>query len=235
MPLKIGQPETSTFFGDPALDDDLPFVNRTFWVSLIEHVERDCGSPPRVILDVGCHTGGLLLELSRRFSPSGLYGIEPLEGARELAMQRLSGAAARVTVLKSWDEIPLGAVDLITSHEVLYLVPDLSGFMRRVRKALAPHGAAYVVLGCHSENPLWGTWREQLIAVGRQVYDHAPLEIMEAASSSGLLPSVQPLRTSGWVTYDPLRAAFQYADIRTMLDHHYRFKLIFRLCIAGDA
>jgi hypothetical protein len=66
------------------------------------------------------------------------------------------------------------------------------------------------------------------------VYDHTPFEIMKAASSEGFLPSVQPLRTSGWITYDPLRANFQYPDLQTMFDHHYRYKLIFRLRVADD-
>jgi hypothetical protein len=117
---------------------------------------------------------------------------------------------------------------------MLYLEPDVQDFMRRIRRVLSPGGAAYVVLGCHSENPLWQTWKTALIAEGHRVYDHTPIEIMEAASSAGLLPSVQPLRRSGWVTYDPLRAEFHYPDVQTMFDHHYRNKLIFRLCIADD-
>ena len=112
--------------------------------------------------------------------------------------------------------------------------PDVCGFMQRVRRVLASEGGAYVVLGCHSENPLWQTWRKALISAGRHVYDHMPIEIMEAASSAGLLPSVQPLRRSGWVTYDPLRAEFRYPDVQTMFDHHYRYKLIFRLRVADD-
>jgi hypothetical protein len=165
-----------------------------------------------------------------------LYGIEPLAAARLAASRRLTRATANVTLLDAseWDRIPTGAVNLTTSHEVLYLEPDLRDFMKRVRRVLASNGSAYVVLGCHSENPLWKTWKTSLVAAGRRVYDHMPLEIMEAASSAGLLPSVQPLRCSGWVTYDPLRAEFRYPDVQTMFDHHYRYKLIFRLRVNDD-
>ena len=45
---------------------------------------------------------------------------------------------------------------------------------------------------------------------------------------------IRALRRSGWVTYDPLRADFRYPDVRTMFDHHYRHKLIFRFYIADD-
>lgn len=130
--------------------------------------------------------------------------------------------------------IPTGAIDLITSHEMLYLEPDLSAFMRRVRRVLALQGVGYVVLGCHSENPLWQTWKKVLIKAGHLVYDHKPLKVMEAAAAAGLLPSVQPLRNSGWVTYDPREAEFEYPDVKTMFDHHYRYKLIFRFRVSDD-
>lgn len=236
MPLKSTKIERGTFFGTPALDKDLPIVNEVFWSSLIEHIERDCNPPPRVILDIGCHTGELLYALSRRFAPAELFGIEPLSAARIAASRRLDGAAGSVKLLDAseWGRVPSGAVNLITSHEMLYLEPDVRDFMARVRRALALGGVAYVVLGCHSENPLWPTWKVPLIAAGHHVYDHRPLEIMAAASSAGLLPSVQPLRRSGWITYDPLLAEFRYPDIRTMFDHHYRYKLIFRLCLSDD-
>jgi SAM-dependent methyltransferase len=224
-----------TFFGDSVLDDDLPMVNEEFWSSLIEHIERDGNTSTRVVLDIGCHSGGLLHGLSRRFAPAELFGIEPLPAARLAASRRLDGVEnVRILDVSEWHRIPAGGVNLATSHEVLYLEPDLRDFMKRLRRVLAPDGVAYIVLGCHSENPLWESWKTALVAAGHRVYDYMPLDIMEAASSLGLLPSVQPLRRSGWVTYDPLRAEFRYPDIQTMFDHHYRYKLIFRLRVADD-
>jgi SAM-dependent methyltransferase len=224
-----------TFFANHVLDDELPVVNEVFWSTLIEHIERDCSVSPRVILDVGCHSGGLLHSLYRRFMPEQMFGIEPLTAARSAASSLLESVVANVTLLDSsdWNQIPAGVVDLITSHEVLYLERDVRDFMSRVRRVLAVNGVAYIVLGCHAENPLWGSWKGSLVSAGHTVYDHTPFEIMEAASASGLLPSVQPLRRSGWITYDPLGAEFPYPDIHTMLDHHYRNKLIFRLQVAN--
>lgn len=228
--------ERRTFFNDPALDDDLPIVNESFWSALIAHIERDGIRAPKSILDIGCHTGGLLHQISRRFRPAVLIGIEPLAAARAAAEEKLGGAADSVTLLDpaEWARVPDEGIDLITSHETLYLEEDLRAFMMHVRAALAKTGTAYVVLGCHSENPLWQQWKLPLIADGHQVYDHAPLAIMEAAAAAGLLPSVQPLRQTGWITYDPSRADFRYPDAKTMFEHHYRHKLIFRLRIADD-
>jgi SAM-dependent methyltransferase len=236
MPLTESDSQRATFFEDPRHDDELPTVNEAFWSALIEHIERDGTTPPCAILDVGCHTGGLLEALSRRFAPAELYGIEPLAPARSAASRRLAAAAATVSLLdtSAWDRVPTGGIDLVVSHEMLYLEPDLFDFMERVRRVLTAHGAAYVVLGCHSENPLWQTWKVPLIAAGHRVYDHAPIQIMEAAAAVGLVPSVQPLRRSGWVTYDPLRAEFRYPTVRAMFEHHYLHKLLFRLELGDD-
>jgi len=236
MPLDDSLIERRTFFSDPSLDDELPIVNESFWSALIAHIERDGVPAPKSILDIGCHTGGLLHQLSRRFNPATLIGIEPLATARAAAAQRLTDAAETVILLDpaEWARVQAASSDLITSHETLYLEGDLLAFMTRVRATLARGGAAYVVLGCHSENPLWRQWKMPLVAAGHRVYDHAPLDVMEAAASVGFLPSVQPLRRSGWVTYDPLRANFRYPDVKTMFDHHYRHKLIFRLRIPDD-
>ena len=224
------------FFADAMLDDELPMVNQAFWSSLIGHILDDHIDIPDVILDIGCHTGGLLSELNARFGTADLIGIEPLRDARLAAAKRLAALRTKVMLLDvgDWDKISSKSVDLVTCHEVLYLEPVLKDFMSRVHRVLTPNGAAYIVLGGHSENPLWRTWKLVLTDAGHQVYDHAPLEIMEAASSAGFLASVQPLRRSGWVTYDPRGADFPYPDVRTMLDHHYRQKLIFRLRIADD-
>ncbi len=236
MPLEDLRGERRTFFGDPVLDHALPAVNEAFWSALIEHVGSNPVSQAGAILDVGCHTGGLLEQLCLRFQPTDVFGIEPLAAARDAARRRLEGSAARVTLLDTseWSRVPAAKIDLITSHETLYLEPDLRAFMVHLRAVLAPSGLAFIVLGCHSENPLWQQWKVPLIAAGHLVYDHSPIEIMHAAASAGLLPSVQPLRRAGWITYDPLRADFHYPDVRTMFDHHYRHKLIFRLRVADD-
>lgn len=223
--------DRESFFRDQALDDALPEANRAFWTALIRHIEDEGAPAPRTVLDVGCHTGGLLQQLGKRFSPVELIGIEPITKARATAHERLKGHASAVHLfgLDGWEQIAAHSVDLLVCHEVLYLEPDLDNFMARVRRILTLDGAAFVVLGCHSENPLWAIWRIQLLAEGIAVHDHKPIDIMAAASAAGLLAAVQPLRRSGWVSYDPPNAVFSYPDVQTMFDHHYRHKLIFRL------
>ena len=203
---------------------------------MLELIDDDANPPPRTVLDVGCHSGGLLDALIRRFAPSRVFGIEPLAQARAESARRLASVDATVTLLdpSQWEQVPSGELELVTSHEMLYLEPDVPGFMRRVHRVLSSEGRAYVVLGCHAENPLWQVWKSPLKAAGRTVYDHFPLEILEAAFAAGLTASVQPLRRAGWIIYDPRRADFPYPDVRTMFDHHFRHKLVFRLRMADS-
>ena len=130
MPLKPADVSGGSFFGDPVLDTSLPAANEAFWAALIGTIDGDAPSDPRAILDVGCHSGGLLDALTRRFAPARIFGIEPLAWARIAASRRLANVSAAVTLLdvSQWDQVPTGAIDLVTSHEVLYLEPDVPGF-----------------------------------------------------------------------------------------------------------
>src|SRR5438270_13160455 len=108
MPLDDSTVERRTFFSNPALDDELPTVNEAFWSALIAHMVSDGVKAPTAILDIGCHTGGLLQQLSRHFPAPALIGIEPLAAARAAAAQRLTGVAESVTLLDpaEWGRVP---------------------------------------------------------------------------------------------------------------------------------
>lgn len=218
------------FFSQAALDSGLPDANAVFWTALIAHIQAD-GMVPASVLDVGCHSGGLMVRLAETFRPIRIVGLEPVAALRAQASDRIAAVAceAEVMDLSGWREILPGSIDLITGHETLYLEPDLEGFMARAARALAPGGRAYIVLGCHAENPVWQSWKPAIEAMGIAVYDRRPFDILAAAGRAGLTAVVQPLRRSGWVSYDPRHAEFRYADMQALFDHQYRHKLLFRL------
>ncbi|WP_434046479.1 MULTISPECIES: class I SAM-dependent methyltransferase [Sorangium] len=221
----------SGFFFSPEEDAQLEATNAVFWGSLVEHIREDYpDESPGNILDIGCHYGGLLGRLAAVWKPRRLWGIEPMVPARRRATARLSGLAPDVRILDAaeWPSVSEASFELITCHEVLYLEPDLRAFMANVHRALTPSGRAYIVLGCHVENPVWAHWRPWLEALGHQVYDHRPMDILGAGAAFGLLPSVRPLRRTGWVTHDPLRSEFTFPSVGAMLDHHFKHKLLFR-------
>jgi SAM-dependent methyltransferase len=215
-----------------ALENDasLEQANQIFWSSLLRHIQADLRGPVESILDIGCHYGGLLERLADLLHPKSLAGVEPSIRLRERALFRLRKLAPSVTVLspERWDEIPSGSTDIITCHEVLHLVEDLPGLFYHIARVLRPNMTAFVVAGCHTENPVWPRWSEQLRASGQTVWDRAPFDILRAGIGAGLSGALRPLRRDGWIIYNPAQAAFIYSTAEELLDHQYRHKLLFR-------
>lgn len=218
-----------SFFPTAAMDGDMEVANGPFWDALITHIEEDApGAVFDGLLDVGCHRGGFLERVVARWKLRTVYGIEPVAGLRTAAAARLSRVAeALILDADGWEQIPDDAVPLITAQEMLYLVGDLDGAMRRIGRVLRPGGAAYLTLGSHTENPLWPRWRQILGSMGLEVFDHSPLDILRAGEAAGLNPAVRPLRTDGWITYRPSAARFPVPSVTALIDHHFRHKLLF--------
>jgi SAM-dependent methyltransferase len=216
----------------PPLEDDasLEHANHIFWSSLIRHIQAEARGPVESILDVGCHHGGLLERLVALLHPQRIIGVEPSTISRERARFRLGKLPPTVTVLPPdrWGEIPTNSVDLITCHEVLHLVEDLPDLFHQIFRTLRANGTAFVVAGCHTENPLWPRWSEQLRDAGQTTVDRAPFDILRAGIGAGLSGALRPLRRDGWVIYDPDHSAFSYSSAEELFDHQYRHKLLFR-------
>jgi SAM-dependent methyltransferase len=203
---------------------DLEILNNEFWRSLLKHVTADCPvDDVTSILDVGCDQGGLLELLASHYRPDTLLGLEPVPAARQRASFRLKGRAPEVQIrdVDQWPAISTASVDLAVAHEVLHLIADSRSFMSSLARVVRPGGSAFIVLGSHTENPVWGRWKKQ--------FGHSPLELMGDASAAGFHTSIRPLRTDGWVIYDPLNSEFEYATAHEMLNHQFRHKLLFRL------
>jgi SAM-dependent methyltransferase len=214
----------------PENDASLEQVNQIFWSSLLGHVQADVHAPVESVLDIGCHQGGLLAQLAAALHPKSLTGIEPSADSRARAMFRLRKLAHSVAVLSPdrWPEIKTASVDLITCHEVLHLVEDIATVFSQVSRTLRGSGSAFVVVGCHTENPLWHSWRTQLQDTGQTIYDRSPFDILRAGINAGLKGALRPLRRDGWIIYDPDHASLTYSSAGELLDHQYRHKLLFR-------
>jgi SAM-dependent methyltransferase len=97
-------------------------------------------------LDVGCGTGALCEAILDHASPSALTGVEPSEGFRRTASERLAGRAGFHR--GGATEIPLddGSVDVVVSGLVLNFVPDPRAALTEMARVTARGGtiAAYV-------------------------------------------------------------------------------------------
>ncbi len=222
-----------TFFPTHGEDQALEVANATFWESLLAIAEEDRDARTiESVLDIGCHNGALLGRTAKRWNLRRLYGIEPVASLRQTAIERLSELSLEALCIldpERWNEVADGSIDLVLSQEVLYLVEDVAELFRQIARVLVPTGAAYLTLGCHTENPLWPRWREVLVGMGFTVYDHAPMDILRHAESVGLWPALRPLRRDGWIIHAPSAARFPVPDVAALMDHHYRHKLLFRL------
>lgn len=217
---------------DRTEDSFLEKRNGLFWRAMLGHVQADRSiSAGATILDIGSHQGGLLQSAFERFNASSLIGIEPLLRARDIAQQRFSHHQVYTRFLseKDWPCISDASIDLVLSHEVLPFFDNLDFITKQISRVLKPGAFAYVVSGCHLENPLWPKWRAELEAQGHKVHGHYPLDLINAASSNNLESSVRPLRETGWAHFTPTeKDAFNYPDIQSLLDHQFKHKLIFR-------
>ena len=215
----------------PEDDSSLEQANNIFWQSLLEHIRREFhGRPVDGILDVGCHHGGMLVQLESAFHPKRLTGIEPTSHSRERALFRLRALTPTISILppEKWSEVPADSVDIVTCHEVLHLVDDLSNLFGNIVRVLSRQGSVFIVAGCHTENPVWNSWSAKLRCSGQVVFDRSPFDILNAAFAAGLRGALRPLRRDGWIIYDPNDAIFEYSSARELLDHQYRNKLLFR-------
>ena len=215
----------------PEDDSSLEQANEIFWQSLLDHIRREhTGRVTDGVLDVGCHNGGLLLQLASVFRPRRLTGIEPASHCRERALFRLRTLAPTVAILspERWAEVPASSVDIATCHEVLHLVEDLPSLFGNIARVLRAQGSAFIVVGCHTENPVWKAWSAKLRDSGQTVFDRTVFDILRTGIAAGLHGALRPLRRDGWIIYNPDNTAFDYPSTVDLLDHQYRNKLLFR-------
>ena len=119
------------------------------WRALLDTVDVDVRG--RRALDAGCNQGGFLRLLCDERGIACGYGYDPAAGAIADA-RRLAGA--RPLTFEVGESVPAGwnGFDVAVSHEVLYLLRDLTS-----------HAAAihYAVMGVHADAPTMADWHAQ--------------------------------------------------------------------------
>lgn len=209
-------------------DDDraMSVDHAPLWDRMIDMVQEKDISRKRV-LDYGCNCGGLLSRLLERRPFAQGVGVD-------LARQGIAQARARhpdprlsFQAVNSLADVP-GPFDLILSHEVIYLLPDLHEHARQVAAVLAPEGVYYAATGCHTANPGWPQWRGLIAQTSRVApADYSPQDYVSAFETAGLKVTVQPFQLQhypGWTEGDPFFPTA--ADAAAYYQTH---KLLFRI------
>jgi SAM-dependent methyltransferase len=144
-----------TYWRGEAEDEEMQDEHGFVWEAMLETIDVDLAG--KRVLDVGCNRGGFLRLLSDRCNIAEGFGYDPATGAIYDA-RRLAGP--RPLYFEASDALPedWGGFDVSFSHEVLYLLHDLSAHVSDMHRALVPHGVYYAVMGVHSRSPLMVEW-----------------------------------------------------------------------------
>jgi SAM-dependent methyltransferase len=132
---------------DKVMQEEHGFI----WDAMLETIDVDLAG--KRVLDAGCNRGGFLRLLADRCAIGQGAGYDPASGAVEDA-RRLAGG--RPLEFEAADTVPAGwgGFDVAFSHEVLYLLHDLSAHAKATFDALVPGGVYYAVTGVHAASPL---------------------------------------------------------------------------------
>lgn len=107
--------------------------------------------PPGTVLDVGAGAGAASLPLATRTTE--LFAVDTSQQMLDLLGERAAARGLPVTAVRgSWPEsaAEVPAADLVTSHHVLYNVPDIEPFL----SALTGHSRRLVVVEIAVAHPL---------------------------------------------------------------------------------
>lgn len=198
------------------------------WHHMIDLMtEKDLSD--KSVLDFGCNQGGFLRHLyARRPFASGL-GVDIAEASLVHAASCLRGQPieyAHANTLFMHEN----SFDVAFSHEVLYLLDDLSLHAKAIKNVLKDGGAYYAAIGCHTDNPLWERWRDLISSYSNvPVQNYSLDDYAEAFFAEGFDVSARPFRLEGFV---PLKRENRYfPSLSDSLDYHTRQKTLFRLSI----
>lgn len=114
----------------------------------------------RRVLDAGCNRGGFLRLLATQAGIADGHGFDPaaaaIADARRLAGDFPLRFEVGDTVPDGW-----GGFEIAFSHEVLYLLHDLSAHAAAIHRALVSGGVYFAVTGVHAESPRMAEWHER--------------------------------------------------------------------------
>jgi SAM-dependent methyltransferase len=220
----------ATWHSDTAREPAMEEGHRPLWRHFIQSVpETDLST--RDVLDFGCNRGGFLRLL---------YALRPFRRGVGVDIARDSVAAARELVglapidyemasdLSAWPE----RFDIAFSYEVVYLLPDLAGHAVGMYAALRRGGAYYAVTGCHTDSPLWPSWRTLIgDTTNAPVQDRSPDDYAAAFRAAGFQVSVRRFGYDGFVPA-PVDRSY-YPTLADAIDYQAKHKLLFRLVKNG--
>lgn len=191
-----------TWSKDPTEEDSMTDGHAWIWREMIATIPDHDLSGAKV-LDIGCNQGGFLRMLydTRGFAEG--VGVDLAEDRVALAEAAKGMRPLRYIAASNPAEAGAG-FDLAFSHEVIYLIEDLEQHARQVAAALKPGGQYDAVTCCHSDNPLYATWRPMIAAFSNlPVPNHSAADIAQAFRAAGLDVAISRFMANAFVPVEP--------------------------------
>lgn len=212
---------TTTQDEEDLMNDD----HAPLWRQMID-LAVAAGYKGETVLDYGCNQGGFLEMLYQKAPYQKAVGVDIAIESVAIAKQRLNG---KPVTLGHPDDLTdmQDAFDSAFSHEVLYLLPDLQAHAQLIKQILKPGGYYYAAIGCHTDQPLWSTWKDLIGSYSNiPVHDYSLDDYAAAFFDAGFKVSVQPYRLSGFF---PLEQANSYMPkVTDSIRYYNNDKVLFR-------
>lgn len=144
-------------------------LNRRFFLfgrkRLIKKLSRQYRDLPR-ILEIGCGTGTVLLELSRNYPNSQIVGLDLSENMLSVARQKTAELPNITLIQGKFDADFIDKpFDLVVFSYALSVFPDLEGTLELTQKQLAPGGVIAMVDFFDSHYDLFRLWISRNIPI----------------------------------------------------------------------
>ena len=215
----------ATWNRNPADEEAMGAAHAPIWRRMVDvSVPHDLSAS--TVLDYGCNQGGFLRLLYDTHPFKSAIGIdiaresvgraEMLKGHRPIDYKVANSAASLTRTF-----------DFAFSHEVLYLLQDLSAHANDMKAALRPGGAYVAAMGCHTDSAMWPHWRKLISETSSiPIHDHALEDVAKTFSQAGFTVGVRPLALDAFM---PVTVGSQYFPrIIDQLRYYNTDKVLFR-------
>lgn len=195
-----------------------------FLVMIDRMVEKDLSQ--KTVFDFGCNQGLFLRMLYRIRSFEKGYGVDLLEESIRIANNKKSHLPIEYYVTDDLSKLK-DNIDIAFSHEVVYLLPDLDKHSQDIHRLLKDGGSYYAVLGRHTDNPLWESWKTQIEnKIQHKVQNYSLDDVYDAFERNGFEAYAQKFMLNDFVKIKKNKHYFN--KVSDGLDFYWDYKTLFR-------
>lgn len=180
----------------------------------------------KTVLDFGCNQGGFLRVLYQQKPFQKGIGIDVARQAIQIADDSKGNLPITYEVRDNLAPFQ-SAIDIAFSHEVLYLIRDLEQHAQGMFTCLQPKGTYYAALGCHSDNPLWSTWKKMIEAESNlEVQNYSLNFIADTFRNAGFSVFAQKFMLNDFMLMK--ESSTYFPNVIDSLNYYWDYKILWK-------